>query len=44
MIIDNRDNGRVVEMLKEAIKGDAELNVTTRRLSLFGYDVIKEKT
>ena len=44
MILDNRDYGRVVDALKEAIKGNAELNIITRRLTLFGYDDIKEKT
>ena len=38
------DNSRVVDALKEAFKVDAELNVITRRLSLFGYDDIKVKT
>jgi SNF2 family DNA or RNA helicase len=43
MILDNRDNGRVVDALKEAIKEDAELNIITRRLSLFGYEALKDE-
>lgn len=43
MILDNRDNGRVVDALKEAIGSHASLNIITRRLSLFGYQALAEK-
>jgi len=43
MILDNRDNGRVIDALKGVIKGDAELNIITRRLSLFGYEALKKE-
>ncbi|PWN06121.1 helicase-related protein [Rhodohalobacter mucosus] len=43
MILDNRDNGRVLDALKKAIgKGD-KLNIITRKLSLFGYSAISEE-
>jgi superfamily II DNA or RNA helicase len=43
MILDNRDNGRVLDALKKAINDGAKLNVITRKLSLYGYSALKEQ-
>ncbi len=37
MVIDNRENGRVIDALTEAISKGADLKFITRQLSLFAY-------
>ncbi|MEX2345296.1 MAG: helicase-related protein [Balneolaceae bacterium] len=43
MILDNRDNGTVLDALMEAISSQAKLNIITRKLSLFGYSVLQKE-
>jgi len=43
LILDNRGNGKVADVLKEYATEDTELSVITKQLSLFGYQAIKEE-
>jgi SNF2 family DNA or RNA helicase len=43
MILDNRDNGRVLDALKDSIQKGDKLNIITRQLSLFGYSALKDE-
>lgn len=43
MILDNRDNGRVLDALKEALSNGEKLSIITRKFSLFGYQALKDE-
>ena len=43
MVIDNRENGRVIDALTEAISKGADLKFITRQLSLFAYLALQGK-
>ena len=43
MILDNRGNGRVADVIREYSTDGAGLNIITKKLSLFGYQALKEK-
>lgn len=43
MILDNRGNGKVADVLKEYTTDGTELNIITKKLSLFGYQALKEE-
>lgn len=43
MVIDNRENGRVIDALSEAISKGADLKFITRQLSLFAYLALQGK-
>ncbi len=43
MILDNRENGRVLDALKEALSNGEKLNIITRKFSLFGYQALKDE-
>jgi len=43
MILDNRDNGRVLDELKKTISSGGKLNIITRQFSLFGYDALRKE-
>ncbi|MCH8568325.1 MAG: DEAD/DEAH box helicase family protein [Balneolales bacterium] len=42
-IIDNREHGRVVDVLAESLIDADELHVISRTLSLFGYEALSDK-
>jgi SNF2 family DNA or RNA helicase len=43
MILDNRENGRVIDAIEEAIGKGAEFNIITRRISIFAFFALQEK-
>lgn len=43
MILDNRSNGKVADILREYTTQDTQFNIITKKLSLFGYQALKEE-
>lgn len=43
MILDNRGNGKVADILQQYTTQGTQLNVITKKLSLFGYQAIKDE-